>query len=393
MTAQAGSTIAPSAETKTSVIINISSPGTPTPICRIGNSEEILGSLTVGDLVDRIVSPKSLFSVGVPMSQLEAESPTALAISELLSTHSSQVVLFGSANEEIRVVARDESARAVAQLHMGAQGTAFLDLNLNVRPLSDNTPPAGEERRQVSLPEVVEAPAALAQTLPPPSALMPLAPAAPVSDWTASGGQDAGRPAADPATPKPEAPAAEAESEEAAPAPPAAKKNIMTIVAQAPPKSVEATAPAWDRKEYLRKSDWLRAQFQPEVEALNFTGLFVGNLGLGIREEQGRRQVVLADPARVTDILLRGNGYRRSGDHAKALISYQELVDMDPGNADFRFLLGKTLLELNQYDSAVEAFARAKELGHDGAAKELDALHRSGTRSRRPLGFLKFWKQ
>ena len=103
--------------------------------------------------------------------------------------------------------------------------------------------------------------------------------------------------------------------------------------------------------------------------------------------------MVLADPARVTDILLRGNGYRRSGDHAKALICYQELVDMDPGNADFRFLLGKTLLELNQHDSGAEAFARAKELGHEGAAKELDTLRRSGARSRHPLGFLKFWKQ
>jgi len=380
MIAQAGSTVAPSTEIKTSVIINISTPGTPTPICRIGNSEEILGSLTVGDLVDRIVSPKSLFSVGIPMSQLEAESPTALAISELLSTHSSQVMLYGSANEEIRVVARDEPARAVAQLHTGAQGTAFLDLNLNVRPLSDNTPPAGEERRQVALPEVVEEPVARAQYIPP--APRPLVATAPAPEPT---------PLSEPVK---AASAEDEESKERTPAsPPAAREGIMTIVAQAPPKSADATAPTWDRKEYLRKSDWLRAQFQPEVEALNFTGLFVGNLGLGIREEQGRRQVVLADPARVTDILLRGNGYRRSGDHAKALICYQELVDMDPGNADFRFLLGKTLLELNQHDSGAEAFARAKELGHEGAAKELDTLRRSGARSRHPLGFLKFWKQ
>jgi hypothetical protein len=380
MIAQAGSTVAPSTEIKTSVIINISTPGTPTPICRIGNSEEILGSLTVGDLVDRIVSPKSLFSVGIPMSQLEAESPTALAISELLSTHSSQVMLYGSANEEIRVVARDEPARAVAQLHTGAQGTAFLDLNLNVRPLSDNTPPAGEERRQVALPEVAEEPVARAQDIFP--APRPLVVTAPAPEPT---------PLSEPVK---AASAEDEKSTERTPAsPPAAREGIMTIVAQAPPKSADATAPTWDRKEYLRKSDWLRAQFQPEVEALNFTGLFVGNLGLGIREEQGRRQVVLADPARVTDILLRGNGYRRSGDHAKALICYQELVDMDPGNADFRFLLGKTLLELNQHDSGAEAFARAKELGHEGAAKELDTLRRSGARSRHPLGFLKFWKQ
>ncbi len=31
---------------------------------------------------------------------------------------------------------------------------------------------------------------------------------------------------------------------------------------------------------YLRKNDWLRAQFLPEVEVLDFRGLFVGNKGL-----------------------------------------------------------------------------------------------------------------
>ncbi len=101
----------------------------------------------------------------------------------------------------------------------------------------------------------------------------------------------------------------------------------------------------------------------------------------------------MADPSRVTDILLRGNGYRRSGDHAKALICYQELVDMDPGNADFRFLLGQTLQELGQREDAVAALQRAKELGHEGAAKELEQLSRSGNRHRKPLGFLRFWKQ
>lgn len=354
MSTQAGRTSTQETNTKTSVIINISTPGSPTPICRIANSEEVLGDLTIRQLIERIVSPKSLFSVGVPMSQLEAESPAATAVAELLSAASSQVVLHGSANEEIRPVALDEPARSVARLHTGAQGTAFLDLNLEVRPVSDNTPPAGAERRRVALPEVVEAPAVTQPASAPP----------------------------------------ERQRQEAPPAPePASTEGIMTIVAEVPTKKAEEGAPTWDRKEYLRKSDWLRAQFQPEVEALNFTGLFVGNLGFGIREEQPRRQVVLADPARITDILLRGNGYRRAGDHAKALICYQELVDMDASNADFRFLLGKTLVELGQYNSAVEAFARAKELGHDGAVKELEALRKSGQRARRPLGFLRFWKQ
>ena len=101
----------------------------------------------------------------------------------------------------------------------------------------------------------------------------------------------------------------------------------------------------------------------------------------------------MTDPARVTDILLRANGYRRSGEHAKALICYQELVDMDPGNADFRFLLGKTLMELGPREDAVQAFTRAKELGHEVAGKELEQLSQSGNGNRRPLIFLRFWKQ
>jgi hypothetical protein len=165
---------------------------------------------------------------------------------------------------------------------------------------------------------------------------------------------------------------------------------IVTILAEKPTEQPSG-APK-ERKEYARKSDWLRAQFLPEVEALDFSGLFVGNLGLGIREEKGRKNVVLADPSRITEVLLRANGYRRSGDHPKALICYQELVDMDASNADFRFLLGKTLIELGQGEQAMEALLRAKELGHDGAEKELEALKRSGHRPKAALGFLRFWK-
>jgi tetratricopeptide (TPR) repeat protein len=175
------------------------------------------------------------------------------------------------------------------------------------------------------------------------------------------------------------------------PAPASAASSIIAIVAEKPTDVREGAVK--ERKEYIRKSDWLRAQFLPEVEALDFSGLFVGNLGLGVREEKTRRTVLMADPARITELLLRANGYRRTSDHAKALICYQELVDMDGGNADFRFLLGKTLLALDQREQAVEAFMRAKELGHDGADREVEELKRSGQRPRAGLGFLRFWKQ
>jgi tetratricopeptide (TPR) repeat protein len=199
-------------------------------------------------------------------------------------------------------------------------------------------------------------------------------------------------------TPVEETPPAAAEpaAEEGAERAPAATQQqsgagIVAIVAEKPQDQPKEQPK--ERKEYARKSDWLRAQFLPEVEALDFSGLFVGNLGLGIREEKTRRNVVLADPSRITEVLLRANGYRRNGDHAKALISYQELVDMDAANADFRFLLGKTLLELGQREQAMQAFLRAKELGHEGAEKEMEGLKRSGHRPKAALGFLRFWKQ
>ncbi len=103
---------------------------------------------------------------------------------------------------------------------------------------------------------------------------------------------------------------------------------------------------------YLRQADLLHARFLPEVESLDFSGLFVGNLGSEVLESRRRRGVNhAADPSRITDLLLRGNGYRRSGAHAKALLCYQELVELDPNNADFRFLLNTTYQAL-QTESA-----------------------------------------
>jgi len=310
----------------------------------------------VRQLIDRVISPNSLFSVGVPMSQLEAESPTALAIGELLSADCCQVFAVGDGEAKLRPVSLDEWAREAAREHVGMQGSRFLNLTLDVRGAEDAAAPSGEERRQGPLPETVEV----------------------------QGGQPTGVQSA-PA--EGQAPAPSGQQAEALPV---AENGILAIVAE-PLK--EEPAEAAHRKEYVRKSDWLRAQFLPEVEALDFSGLFVGNLGLGIREKPGRRTVLMADPSRITDLLLKANGYRRSGDHAKALICYQELVDVDPANADFRFLLGKTLIALGQQEEAAEAFVRAKELGHEGAGKELEQLARSGHRSRSPLGFLRFWKQ
>jgi hypothetical protein len=380
MASELDTAVAPrSSESSASVLITLSTPGAPTPICRVGGSRGILEGLTVRDLIARAISPNSLLSVGIPMNQLEAESPTALAIGELLSARSCEVFITGNGEGAEQPVPLETPAQEVAQEQVGASGSAFLNVNLDVRATADAVAPDGDERRQLVAPEGPEADADVPQAeehapivrhdpAPVAASLESDASAAPGELDTTDSQQQAARGLH------------------------SSDESIMAIVADVSP--VRETAPVVrDRHEYARKADWLRAQFLPEVEALDFSGLFVGNLGLGIREERSRRNVVLADPARVTEVLLRGNGYRRSGDHAKALICYQELVDMDPGNADFRFLLGKTLLELGQEEEACEALARGKDLGHDGARKELEKIRQVSPRARRPLGFLRFWQR
>ena len=80
------STIPHAPEGVCSVLISINTPGIESPVCRVGNSKALLGELTVGQLIDKVINPNSLLSVGVPMAQLEAESPAAVAISEMFWT-------------------------------------------------------------------------------------------------------------------------------------------------------------------------------------------------------------------------------------------------------------------------------------------------------------------
>ena len=407
------STVSPP-ETRASVLITVSTPGIGTTICRLGNSEEVVRGLTVRDLIQRVISPNSLFSVGVPISQLQAESAAALAIGELLAADCCEVIAPGKGSAPEQAIALDELARAVAREQVGTQGSRFLNINLEIRSAADAVAPAGADRRQVTPPPAVEVETPAATVAPvsptrpavtasygwpfastPASAVLDEPPAAaPMPTESAPAGSSA---VAQQVAADPELSASDSTAtldQVASPSVPDEQPSaaaILTIVAEKPAEQPEDQPR--ERKEYVRKADWLRAQFLPEVEALDFSGLFVGNLGIGIREEKLRRNVILADPARITEVLLRANGYRRTGEHAKALICYQELVDMDGSNADFRFLLGKTLVALDQKEEAAQAFLRAKELGHDGAEKELGDLKRSGHRPKSGFGFLRFWKQ
>ena len=97
------STVPHAPEGVCSVLISINTPGIESPVCRLGNSKVLLGELTVGQLIDKVINPNSLLSVGVPMAQLEAESPAAVAISELLSTDLCEVFLLGEGEAEMEV--------------------------------------------------------------------------------------------------------------------------------------------------------------------------------------------------------------------------------------------------------------------------------------------------
>ena len=424
------STVSPP-QARASVLITLNVPGSEPQICRLSNSEEVIRDLSVRELIKRVISPNSLFSIGVPMSQLQAEGATASAIGELLNADCCEVVLPGKGNAGEKTISLDEAVRDVADEQVGSQGNRFLNIHLEIRSAPDSAAPTGDERRTLQAPSTLEVetkkpiltgrayeeprklsvpskshPAAfgavrvseptketVTQVDSPTSNGMPESGTSPTdsTDMVEESpriGEASTLPVAEPSTQVEEA---KPKTEESEKAPSQASSNILTIVAETPKDAPKEESK--ERKEYVRKSDWLRAQFLPEVEVLDFSGLFVGNLGMGIREEKGRRNVVLADPSRITEVLLRANGYRRNGDHPKALICYQELVDMDPANSDFRFLLGRTLLALGQREDASEAFLRAKELGHDGADRELANLKKSGHRPQAPLGFLRFWKQ
>lgn len=412
------SACSPEAQPDCSVLITITTPGSETPICRFGSARDILGGITVRQLIERVSSRQSVLSAGVPSAQLEAESTTASAVRELIAARSAEVLLASDNGGGGQAVDLEAAVSTIAERHTGEAGSSFISISLEVRPLQDAAAPAGRERREVMSPPAVEvAPR-------PPAPQRTFSPERPRSSGWAVIPADEERPQplalgeASQARVEPGPPAAAAEEPrevaqppaverasgaEEAPAQPAVSEppawpaaptagELVTIVAEGEPEAEAQPPQPGDRKEYIRKSDWLRAQFLPEVEALDFSGLFVGNLGPGVREQATRRVAVLADPSRITEILLQGNSYRRSGDHAKALICYQELVDIDAANPDFRYLLGKTFLELGQLQEAAEAFVRAKELGHEGAQAELDQLNRRPRRRSGILSFLRFWR-
>jgi len=97
-------------------------------------------------------------------------------------------------------------------------------------------------------------------------------------------------------------------------------------------------------------------------------------------------------PQTISAYLMKANSLRQSGEHEKALSYYRVLLKSDPDNADYRFLYGKTLMEMGRVQPARECFERARELGHENAARELEQLEQQQTK-KPALAFLQFWRR
>lgn len=152
----------------------------------------------------------------------------------------------------------------------------------------------------------------------------------------------------------------------------AARPPAQAVTAEPPQAPAESSSAGL--RGYMRKTDVLRAELLPKIEALDFSGLFVGNFGLQARALDKAHRVSLLDPETANRYLMAANQHRRDGEYHKALHYYKTLVTHDPDNEDFWFLLGKTAADLGRVKQAAHAFSTAKRLGHGRAKEELAAL-------------------
>jgi len=177
---------------------------------------------------------------------------------------------------------------------------------------------------------------------------------------------------------------AQAVTAEAAPSPdgatPAPEQEAAIEVYEAQPKK------------HVTKTEALMEQFRPKVAALDFRGLFVGNFGFQRDTVVDVTKLSALSPQTVSAYLMKANSLRQSGEHEKALSYYRVLLKSDPDNADYRFLYGKTLIEMGRIQPARECLERARELGHENAAHELEQLE-SRTAKKPALAFLQFWRR
>lgn len=168
----------------------------------------------------------------------------------------------------------------------------------------------------------------------------------------------------------------------------AAAEEVEPLLEAAPAEAPQA--PAVPVK--LSKEEALRQQFAEKIKALDLKGLFVGNFGFQKEAVVDVSRLATLSPQTVSAYLMKANSFRQAREYEKALSYYRVLLKSDPDNADFRFLYGKTLMEMGRTQAAVECLQRAKELGHESAGRELERLAEKQTK-KPGLHFLRFWRR
>lgn len=133
-------------------------------------------------------------------------------------------------------------------------------------------------------------------------------------------------------------------------------------------------------KKRLPKIEALMEQFRPKITELDFRGLFAGNFAGQASAAVDVTKLSALSPQTISAYLMKANALRQAGDYEKALSYYRVLLKSDPDNPDYRFLYGKALLEMGRIPQAREYLERARELGHENAAYELEKLESRGTK-------------
>jgi len=130
--------------------------------------------------------------------------------------------------------------------------------------------------------------------------------------------------------------------------------------------------PVDNSKKYQSKFETLREDLKEGVDALHLVGLFVGNL---LAKKQMDARVLEFLPGKtVNDLLTKAHRMLQSKDYKGALEIYDLFIQIEPENADYKFLRGKALICLNQYEDGIMALKEAKVRGHEKAGIVISTL-------------------
>jgi len=185
------------------------------------------------------------------------------------------------------------------------------------------------------------------------------------------------------AAPEPEA------AQSSAPEPRQADAGAKTPEPSVPSaESLKSPESRKKQRPYLRKTDVLRAQLLPKIEALDFSGLFLGNFGFRAGAQVRSPRLALLSPSEANKYLMLANQHRRAGEYEQAARQYRALIAHDPSNEDFWFLLGKVEEGRGDLKQALHAYENALRLGHASARAEIariEAEHGASTAVPRDL--------